>query len=355
MSAAFSPREVSAGLHDLFKFAYTTNCHLEDETLTEEEKQTLEDLDDLEVLENFKDLVMDLLEFKKEFRQTDQSELAKRSEQFEAMLQKLESEVRNHIRVEQQLKLHLEAAQARVDELEKKGDSSKLLSELATKEKEIEDLKARSPIRDLEQKLKLLEEKYKEEISRLTQQQRQSLHYRAGSLEREEKKHSRKGSDDRGTKLVEDRRQKAISRLESDCSRLKSALEDKTHELESVRRDFEKLSKELFIYRERAKNRDTEFQRVQTDKSPLSDREMQQRKSDLEALFKKRPEASPFKSAEKRDAGATYKQKLEFFQTFTGPDIGKQSKKHGRTGSDKANWRPASSSIRSRPASSLKE
>ncbi len=38
---------------------------------------------------------------------------------YEIMVQKLEAEVRSHIRVEQQLKLHIESTQLRTEELEK--------------------------------------------------------------------------------------------------------------------------------------------------------------------------------------------------------------------------------------------
>ena len=38
---------------------------------------------------------------------------------YESMLQKMEAEVRNHIRVEQQLKLHIETMQGKIDECER--------------------------------------------------------------------------------------------------------------------------------------------------------------------------------------------------------------------------------------------
>jgi len=58
-------------------------------------------LDSLEILENFKDLILDLLATKKEYKHTDKEDVCKTNEQFEAMIQKLEAEVRNHIRIEQ--------------------------------------------------------------------------------------------------------------------------------------------------------------------------------------------------------------------------------------------------------------
>lgn len=91
--------DLETGLRDLFNKAYLSNCEIECEELTAADRDTLEDLDSLEILENFKDLVNSLLSCKRDFKQTDKSEIAGRCEQFETMLQKLEAEVRTHIRV----------------------------------------------------------------------------------------------------------------------------------------------------------------------------------------------------------------------------------------------------------------
>ncbi|CAG9317017.1 unnamed protein product [Blepharisma stoltei] len=110
--------KLEQGLHDLFKYAFITNCELDDEAITSEEEKTLEELDPLEVLENLKDVVLSLLKFKKTHKNSESSELMSRSEQFEKMLQKLEGDIRNHIKIEHQLKLHIEATQAKIEELE---------------------------------------------------------------------------------------------------------------------------------------------------------------------------------------------------------------------------------------------
>ncbi len=49
---------------------------------------------------------------------------------YEQMLQKLEAETRNHIRVEQQLKLHIESIQSKLDETEAQQKPTKLLTEV---------------------------------------------------------------------------------------------------------------------------------------------------------------------------------------------------------------------------------
>ncbi|MEW3935601.1 hypothetical protein, partial [Pseudomonas aeruginosa] len=58
---------------------------------------------------------------------SEKGELKQRSEQFETMLQKAEAEVRNHIRIEHQLKLHIENHQNRIEELERIGVQDKMM------------------------------------------------------------------------------------------------------------------------------------------------------------------------------------------------------------------------------------
>lgn len=138
--------DLPIGLKSLFTYAFTLNCHLDDASITNEEKETLLTLDILEVFENFKDLVLDLLKFKQKFKNTDMAELANRSDQFETMIQKLEAKVRTHIGIEQQLKLHIESTQSQYEELEKlntqlkKGNNS-TNSEKCNCEKHENDMK----------------------------------------------------------------------------------------------------------------------------------------------------------------------------------------------------------------------
>ena len=159
-----SPRVMAAGniveltLHDLLKSVYQANCLLEQEPISDEEKEALEFLTFPEVVDNLKDLISDLLDFKRQHKDSEKSELVRQSQQFEAMLQKLESEVRNHIRVEQQLKILLEAAQSRIEDLEK---------ELRSTQTTQKDKNKPSPDRQR----KAFEEKYREETVRVTQKQ----------------------------------------------------------------------------------------------------------------------------------------------------------------------------------------
>lgn len=68
---------------------------------------------------------------------------------YEEIIQKLEEETRNHIRIEQQFRLHIDALQEKIEEIEK--NENKLKTELQLKIEICNDLK---------QKLKEVNEKY---------------------------------------------------------------------------------------------------------------------------------------------------------------------------------------------------
>ena len=176
--------DIEKTLSELFRNAFITNCHLDESSVTSEELETLDELSTEEVLENFTDLINDLLNFKKEYRSTDKAELAQRSEQFENMLQKLESEVRNHIRVEHQLKLHIESNQNKLEELEK--------------------FKAEAEI-----KISNFEEKLKYENQK--------------------------------TGKIDGNKDKVLLKFEVECAKLKSLLEEKIKECERLKKELEKV------------------------------------------------------------------------------------------------------------------
>lgn len=64
--------------------------------------------------------------------------------EYEKMLQKLEGEVRNHIKIEQQLKLHIECIQDKLEDAIKEKDqiSKQRMESLATKDKAIKEMEA---------------------------------------------------------------------------------------------------------------------------------------------------------------------------------------------------------------------
>lgn len=115
-------------IKDFLKEIFVEKCFLEDCSMTSEEERSIQDLNINEVLENLKEIFKELMQFKKDYLSQDKSELLQRSEKFESMLQKLEAEVRKHIRVEHQLKLHIETNQSQAEELEQQNN--KLLSQI---------------------------------------------------------------------------------------------------------------------------------------------------------------------------------------------------------------------------------
>ena len=193
---------IEKGLLELFQYAFTTNCLLDDESVTREESKTLAELDPSETLENFKDLVLALLEFKKKFKTSDTAELARRAEQFENLLQKVEAEVRTHIRVEHQLKLHIETTQQRIDDLEKIESNDKVLI------KELEG-KCRKSARNGES------EKVRRELDEKV----------------------------KGLTEVLDKKDKSIGKLEAENLKLRNLLEEKIRELESVKKEAARMGK----------------------------------------------------------------------------------------------------------------
>ncbi|OMJ89129.1 hypothetical protein SteCoe_8755 [Stentor coeruleus] len=204
MSLVIDVHNIEKGLHELFKHAFITNCNLDDENVTPEESATLEELDPAEVLDNFKDLILLLLKFKKEYKSSDKSELAQRSEQFETLLQKLEAEVRSHIRVEHQLKLHIENNLHRIEELEKTGANDKTL------------------IKELEEKCNTKKISKSSELDKL-----------------------RKETDEKVRSLLEiiEKKDKTVHKFEYENVKLRTLLEEKARECEIIKKELLKYNK----------------------------------------------------------------------------------------------------------------
>jgi transcriptional regulator with XRE-family HTH domain len=141
--------EILLAYHSLFRKCFIENCELDDDAVTADEQQALDELDSAEVYENCSDLVNGLIKFKRQYRSTTQAELVKKCDTFETMIQKLENDVRNHIAVENQLKLLLENFQSKLQilentniELNKKiGNQEQVVKELNGK---IDEMKRRN-------------------------------------------------------------------------------------------------------------------------------------------------------------------------------------------------------------------
>ena len=81
--------------------------------------------------------------------------------EYEKALRQLESECRNHIKVEQQMKLHIECLQEKIDQINKEKDSLKKEVELTKTEAAIEQEKLTKIIKTLEEELIVKAEKIK--------------------------------------------------------------------------------------------------------------------------------------------------------------------------------------------------
>jgi TolA-binding protein len=157
--------------HTLFSKFFIENCQLDQEDITEEESKALNELDANEVFENFSDLVSQLLKFKKQCISTDQAELIKKCNSFEALIQKLENEVRTHIGVQHQLKIILESFQTKIQTLEK--TNQELLQKVSDSENLLKKYK-RSKSIELEEeepekkpKVKVLHKRNKSDLDEL--------------------------------------------------------------------------------------------------------------------------------------------------------------------------------------------
>ena len=288
-------KDLETGLRDLFRKAYLTNCEIESEELTESDHNTLDDLDSLEILENFKDLVESLLGTKRDFKRTDKSELASRCEQFETMLQKLESEVRTHIRVgdmqiEQQLKLHADALQAKLDEIEKTGRLDSRGTKEGSQSTETDEVLRRQSASTLE-----LLSQDKEEVP--TQS-----HRRVFSLERDGPEFK---GDTKAQKLYElaEAKHRALLRLEKECISLRVTYDKRLVDLERFKQDYERVLRELQLYRikktqevlARKKSEEKNLERVRVsrqspERAALTDRQVRksaelERKSEVHSKY----------------------------------------------------------------------
>jgi hypothetical protein len=123
--------EIAKGLRDLFKYAFVTNCHLDDDEITHEETLVINSFDSIDLLENFKDLILNLLKFKKEFKNSEKKQNIS-NEFIETLVKKHETQVQNHIHIENDLKHQLENALKREETFKKNYENT--LSQLKTLE-----------------------------------------------------------------------------------------------------------------------------------------------------------------------------------------------------------------------------
>lgn len=208
-------------LKNLFKKGFIANCHLDDASVTEEELETLEELDQSEVLENLKDLMESLIEFKRNVTENKNEELAVRCEKLEKMLQVQEAEVRKHISTEHQLKLMIEALQEKNTELQHKYDNAKMVVKgLENGNNESVHEKLSKMEINFEQQLSQLGEKYSSELKVLSKE--------SEKLQKLEQ--------------LFEHKEKSYLKLQEEFSQMRKILEKTTMECQSLRKEMGKYS-----------------------------------------------------------------------------------------------------------------
>lgn len=83
------------------------------------DSQEVYELDSLEALNHLTEAVKELLGFKRTLKLMSEIKDDENTNQYQAALQKLEGEIRNHIKIEHQLRLYIEHTQQKFDESEK--------------------------------------------------------------------------------------------------------------------------------------------------------------------------------------------------------------------------------------------
>ena len=87
-------------------------------------------LDANQAIELITENIKELLKIKRNFIMMEEYKNYKAHEQYQKALQKLEGEVRHHIKIEQQMKLRIDSTQAKIEELEKNKDDTSLTESL---------------------------------------------------------------------------------------------------------------------------------------------------------------------------------------------------------------------------------
>lgn len=318
----------SQKIHQLFKLIFVENCEIDDEEVTKEELETLEDLQPLEVYENFKGLTLDLLKFKRLSKLSKESDLISQNEKLEILLQKLEGEIRTHFSNEHQLKIYIDIYQAKIEEHEKQ--ISEYLQDIRAKEKTIKEKeyeirilkKKRNSEHDLESKLRAIEEQFKEEIYKTVEQHTKTdkefdstrpefRTFDSRKVSKKEAKSKFKFEDLNKMKSIFDEKHKEIEGVKAKISLVKDDEKSKRTKLniESRLVDSKRLS-----HNKRDGNRDVNRKSssnlLDILRNSSSNKDMKEKKRDISA--KKKIISSHIRSSSDLLRSDTFSKKLQF-------------------------------------------
>lgn len=104
-------KSLELNLKDLFHYAYATNCHLDDYSVSKHELDSISTFTAQELLENFKDLILDLLNYKKTQKESKSKDL------IQSLTAQHQNEIQYYIKVQKELKNLLEISVSREEKL----------------------------------------------------------------------------------------------------------------------------------------------------------------------------------------------------------------------------------------------
>ena len=168
-------KTIESGLQDLFRYAYATNCHLDNYAVTSNELTSIKTFSPLELLENFKDLLLNLLTFKKNNleQQTKESRVLSLSTQHQL-------EVQYHIKLQSELKHLLSTSISREEHLLIAHEKAlRRIKDLETHQANSEKYRDWEEIKDdLTQKIQNLNEKIDEKETYMNKLENENLRLR---------------------------------------------------------------------------------------------------------------------------------------------------------------------------------
>ena len=107
--------QIEKDMRELFKYAFITNCHLDQSEVTSTDIEAVDSIEFSNLLEGLKELIIALLKFKKDSKSNTRENS---NSHYEKLLNTMDSEVKNHQRMEQLLKNRIESYKDKIQTLE---------------------------------------------------------------------------------------------------------------------------------------------------------------------------------------------------------------------------------------------
>ena len=257
------------------------------------DSQEVYELDSQEALNHISEAMKDLLGFKRSLKLVSEIKDDENTNQYQAALQKLEGEIRNHIKIEHQLRLYIEHTQQKFDESEKN---------LIQTEKQLQD-----KIFAYERERTVLEQTLKarvEELQRLKEGAKFSdrdISSPDSHVLTHELSTLKLNTDREALRLI--KLEKRSEKLEKEWADLKKAFLSKEKELRELRRESEEIKSILSnkCYVPDPSPPTSEFYRRKYEEKYLSVLEMERKIKNLQQSSRKKSNSlSNFKTSTHR-------------------------------------------------------